>query len=161
MSKRKKRNWTAAQQAVWKAILDDIKRWTIPNWIYEMQSLGLSVRREMYGDYDEEHRVVSLSKYPFALGTLVKVRPRKPFKGSIDVVLSDRMRWPPKARGKNAYAFGDNRRVPGWGYWTVVAVDPVPGVGFWHKIVRGDGEMGWVEDLQKDFVVVKPEEETK
>lgn len=157
MSKRKKRNWTAAQQAVWEAILDDIKRWTIPSWIYEMQRLGLDVRREMYGDYDEEHRVVSLSKYPFEPGTLMKVRPRKPFKGSVDVELYEQV-YDRVSKRRNVY---DNpRRVPGAGYWTVVDRHNVRGVGFWHKIVRGDGEMGWVEDLQKDFVVVKSESTT-
>lgn len=124
-----------------------------------VEAAGLAVRGDAYGDYPvEEKKQMSLSKYPFEPGTLVKVRARKPFKGSEVIVLHTKMRWPPKSR---SHAYGEERRVPGWGYWTVVERDKVSGVGWWHKVVRGDGEMGWVEDIQKDFVVVKPEEETK
>lgn len=161
--KKKKRRWTEQQQAVWENLLDEIKRWSIPSWVYEMRRLGLEVRKEAYGDYPEEYTPMSLSKYSFQPGTLVKVRPRKPYKGSEDVCLHDKMRWPPRNRkkGPDAYAYGESRRVPGWGFWTVVEADHVPGVGWWHKIVRGDGEMGWVEDLQKEFVVVQSEQEKK
>ncbi len=101
---------------------------------------------------EREREPVSLSKYPFELGTLMQVRPRKPYKGSVDVELNEKMRWPPRAR--KSYAYGEPKRVPGWGVWIVVDRDQVRGVGWWHKVARGDGATGWVADLQKDFVVV-------
>lgn len=151
---------SAFKRADIKRLWDELRSHHPPLWIREMLALGSGARRDTYGDYPaEEERQVSLSKYPFEPGTLVKVRPRKPYKGTVDVELHDKQRWPPRNRrkGPSAYAYGDARRVPGWGFWTVVERDHVPGVGFWHKLVRGDGEMGWVEDLQKDFVVCKEE----
>ena len=144
---------SAFKRADIKRLWDELRSHHPPLWIREMLALGL--RRDTYGDYPaEEERQVSLSKYPFEPGTLVKVRPRKPYKGTVDVELYEQV-YDSRSHRRNAYA--DPRRVPGWGFWTVIDRHNVRGVGFWHKIVRGDGEMGWVEDLQKDFVVCKEE----
>ena len=72
----------------------------------------------------------------------------------------DRVRCPVSHR-KDAYA--GRRNVLGHGYWTVLGSYRVRGVGWsswWHEIVRGDGEQGWVDNLQNDFVVCKDDENT-
>ncbi len=146
---------TENRRTVWITLMDELKSWSVPFWMRNLQLLGLDVRRDVYSDYPEEDEKMSLSKCPFELGTLLKVCPRKPFRGSIDVELWDRVY---NSVSHRRAADAQPRRVPGRGYWTVVERHSIRGVGWWHKIVRGDGEMGWVEDVQKDFIVCKDDE---
>lgn len=91
---------------------------------------------------------LNLSKYEFPAGTLVQVRMRR------DIDMYDRVY---NVHSYRRDAFPHRYRVPGAGFWTVIGSHRIEFAGWWHEIVRGDGVKGWVDDLQRDFVVCKEE----
>jgi hypothetical protein len=56
-------------------------------------------------------------------------------------------------------SFDNARYESAAGFWTVLDHQRIRGMGWWHEIVRVTAqgtpdEQGWVEDIERDFIVV-------